>query len=227
MFILICIRKCFNLKVRLQSIIMDYYCNFRVATNSMYPWQSESNIHLPGGAISVAHQFLRCVLHQLAPNGIFTQMFQTNAPEKVRVKFFKSVIQSLIDFNELNPVAPLHLLLEVRQKMLYRLKNYPNISFQTLNSKKILPIDILPTVLDNMACYMNCLPLEAALGPNTPMWSTVLQQLEIFFRKIILLLNILDYISPLLNIMASVFKTPLISQFKVCQKVFIKYYCKN
>lgn len=45
----------------------------------MYPWQSESNIHLPGGAISVAHQFLRCVLHQLAPNGIFTQMFQTNA----------------------------------------------------------------------------------------------------------------------------------------------------
>lgn len=44
----------------------------------MYPWQSESNIHLPGGAVSVAHQFLRCVLHQLAPNGIFTQMFQTN-----------------------------------------------------------------------------------------------------------------------------------------------------
>jgi hypothetical protein len=81
----------------------------------MYPWQSESNIHLPGGAISVAHQFLRCVLHQLAPNGIFTQMFQTNASvsENVRVQFFKSVIQALIDFNELNPVAPLQLLLEV------------------------------------------------------------------------------------------------------------------
>lgn len=51
---------------------------FRVATNTMYPWQSESNIHLPGSAVSVAHQFLRCVLHQLAPNGIFTQMFQTH-----------------------------------------------------------------------------------------------------------------------------------------------------
>lgn len=50
----------------------------RVALNAMYPWQSETNIHLPGGAISVAHQFLRCVLHQLAPNGIFTQMFQTH-----------------------------------------------------------------------------------------------------------------------------------------------------
>lgn len=44
----------------------------------MYPWQSETNMHLPGGAISVAHQFLRCVLHQLAPNGVFMQMFQTH-----------------------------------------------------------------------------------------------------------------------------------------------------
>jgi len=44
----------------------------------MYPWQSETNMHLPGGAVSVAHQFLRCVLHQLAPNGVFMQMFQTH-----------------------------------------------------------------------------------------------------------------------------------------------------
>lgn len=51
----------------------------KVATNALYPWQMENNIHLPGGAVSVAHQFLRCVLHQLAPNGIFTQMFQTRA----------------------------------------------------------------------------------------------------------------------------------------------------
>lgn len=51
----------------------------KVATNALYPWQAENNIHLPGGAVSVAHQFLRCVLHQLAPNGIFTQMFQTRA----------------------------------------------------------------------------------------------------------------------------------------------------
>lgn len=67
-----------------------------------------------------------------------------------------------------------------------------------------------------MACYLNCLPLEAALGPNAPMWSTVLQQLEILYRKIILLLSMLEDIMPLLRIMLSVFKTPLISQFKVC-----------
>lgn len=51
---------------------------YRLALSATYPWQSESNIYLPGGAVSVAHQFLRCVLHQLAPNGVFVQMFQTN-----------------------------------------------------------------------------------------------------------------------------------------------------
>ncbi|XP_044257463.1 protein unc-79 homolog isoform X1 [Tribolium madens] len=176
----------------------------KVATNVMYPWQTESNIHLPGGAISVAHQFLRCVLHQLAPNGIFTQMFQTNASETVRVQFFKSVIQALIDFNELNPVAPLQLLLE------------------TLNSKKTLPVEILPTILQNMACYLNCLPVEAALGPSTPLWSTVLQQLETLYRRMLFLLNTFDDIMPLLKIMISVFKIPLISQFKGILEPFSK-----
>ncbi|XP_057672302.1 protein unc-79 homolog isoform X3 [Diorhabda carinulata] len=176
----------------------------KVATNVMYPWQTESNIHLPGGAISVAHQFLRCVLHQLAPNGIFTQMFQTNAPENIRMQFFKSVIQALIDFNELNPVAPLQLLLE------------------TLNSKKTLPVDILPTILQNMACYFNCLPLEVALGASTPMWGTVLQQVEILYRKLIFLLNTMEDVTPLLKIMSSLFKIPLISQFKGLLEPFSK-----
>lgn len=57
----------------------------KVGTHAMYPWQSENNIHLPGGAVSVAHQFLRCVLHQLAPNGIFTQMFQTHASSTYKI----------------------------------------------------------------------------------------------------------------------------------------------
>uniref|UniRef100_A0ABD2W1Y8 ATP-dependent DNA helicase n=1 Tax=Trichogramma kaykai TaxID=54128 RepID=A0ABD2W1Y8_9HYME len=43
----------------------------------VFPWQFENSIYLPGSAVSVAHQFLRCVLHQMAPNGIFLQIFQT------------------------------------------------------------------------------------------------------------------------------------------------------
>lgn len=56
----------------------------RISLNTMYPWQYDTNIYLPGGAISVAHQFLRCVLHQLAPNGIFMQMFQTHVDGKFK-----------------------------------------------------------------------------------------------------------------------------------------------
>ncbi|XP_046405195.1 protein unc-79 homolog isoform X2 [Ischnura elegans] len=113
----------------------------KVALNATYPWQSETNIYLPGGAISVAHQFLRCVLHQLAPNGVFVQMFQTQVDDTTRMRFFRSVAQALLDFNELNPIAPLQLLLE------------------NLNSRKSLPLDTLPCILHNVACYLDCLPL--------------------------------------------------------------------
>ncbi|XP_060537394.1 protein unc-79 homolog isoform X2 [Cylas formicarius] len=176
----------------------------KVATNTSYPWQKESNIHLPGGAVSVAHQFLRCVLHQLAPNGIFIQMFQTKVPEHIRLQFFKSVIQALVDFNELNSIAPLQILLE------------------TLNSKKTLPIEIMPIILHNMALYLNCLPLETSLGSTTPMWGTVLQQLEILYRKLVFLLNVLEDVTPLLTIMTCIFKLPLITQFKAILEPFSK-----
>ena len=35
------------------------------------------------------------------------------------MQFFKSVAQALTDFNELNPIAPLQLLLEVRSLFLF------------------------------------------------------------------------------------------------------------
>ena len=33
---------------------------------------------VPGNAVSVARQFVRCTLHHLAPNGILTQLFMTD-----------------------------------------------------------------------------------------------------------------------------------------------------
>jgi len=33
---------------------------------------------IPGNVAGVAKQFLRCVFHQLAPNGILPQLFQSN-----------------------------------------------------------------------------------------------------------------------------------------------------
>lgn len=168
----------------------------KLALSATYPWQCESNMYLPGGAISVAHQFLRCVLHQLAPNGVFVQMFQTHVQDSSRMQFFRSVAQALLDFNELNPIAPLQLL------------------FEALNSKKSLPIDSLPMILHNVACYLDCLPLEAGLGPGSGTWSALLAQLEMLFRRLVLLLPSLHDVTPLLRIMVSVLRVPGIASCK-------------
>jgi len=36
-----------------------------------------SGVVVPGNCLSVARQFLRCVLHQLAPNNVFPQIFMS------------------------------------------------------------------------------------------------------------------------------------------------------
>lgn len=58
-------------------------------------------MHLPGGAISVAHQFLRCVLHQLAPNGVFLQMFQTHLNGTMVLTDYDSFMKCTIHLEDL------------------------------------------------------------------------------------------------------------------------------
>lgn len=86
----------------------------RIALRPLFAWQAESTTAHPGGGVcTVAHQFLRCVLHQLSPYGVFVQLFQTKFPDRVKLDVFKSISVALTDFTELNPVAPLQMLLEV------------------------------------------------------------------------------------------------------------------
>jgi hypothetical protein len=127
-------------------------------------------------------------------NSIIVYIF---VADSTRVQFFRSVAQALLDFNELNPIAPLQLLLE------------------GLNSKKSLPGEMLSLVLPNMACYLDCLPLETGLGPASTTWSALLTQLEVLFRRLVLLLSTVDDVEPLLRIMVSVLKVPGISAYKV------------
>lgn len=89
-------------------------------------------------------------------------------------------------------------------------------------SKKTLPVNTLPIILENIACYLNCLPLEAALGLSSPLWGNVLQQLENFYRRIIFVLNTLDNITPLIKIMITIFKMPMISQYRGILEPFSK-----
>lgn len=161
----------------------------------------------------MAHQFIRCVLHQLAPNGIFVQMFLTHIrgewksrknerkaliesffffSERQRKKYFKSIARALIDFNEMNPTSPIQLLVE------------------SLNSKKTLPMETLPVMLRNMGEYLSCIPLDAGISNLT--WSPVVQGIEALFRRLVLILNNLDDPDYLLHIMVGVLKIPSVTK---------------
>ena len=94
---------------------------------------------IPGNVAGVAKQFLRCVFHQLAPNGILPQLFQSNIKGLLLLdegksklisspraydhllsfyftdgSFLRTLASSLIDFNELSSIAALNMLLEVQ-----------------------------------------------------------------------------------------------------------------
>lgn len=181
---------------------------FRFASHVKFPWQYENLTHLPGGSQSVAHQFIRCVLHQLAPNGIFVQMFLTKIngellaliidfsfhllvlSERQRKKYFKSIARALMDFAELNPTSPIHLLIE------------------SLSSKKTLPLETLSVTLRNMSEYINCVPLDA--GISTAVWAPVVQGIEALFRRLVLVLPSLEQPDYLLSIMVTLLKIPCV-----------------
>ncbi|XP_059468536.1 protein unc-79 homolog isoform X3 [Neocloeon triangulifer] len=177
----------------------------KVSQNAPFYWQNDSKTHLPGSTVSVANQFLRCVLHQLAPNGIFTQIFQTQVPEQMKLQFFRSVAQALLDFTDLNPVQPLQLLLE------------------SLNSKKTLPVEMVPNTGHNIALYLECLqPLDTGIGSSSQTWSQLLTAMESFFRRIALTLPLIDNVEPLLRLMIQTLKLPGTSGCKGILEPFSK-----
>lgn len=73
----------------------------------------------------------------------------------------------------------------------------------------------LPVILFNIACYLDCLPLEAGLGPGATTWSGLLAQFDGLFRRLVLMLSSIEDTTPLLRIMISLLKVPGIQQSKV------------
>ncbi|XP_057379206.1 protein unc-79 homolog [Daphnia carinata] len=161
-------------------------CNAKWAGSTTYTWQMGSNLYVPGEVGAIARQFLRCLLHQLTPNKVFIQLFQTQVPEQMKQSFFKTMASALTDFAELTPAAPLQLLLE------------------SLNEQKQLSPAQIAMILPNVACYFECLPpLELSAG----IWTPLFTQLEIFCTRLILVLPLLNgnpaHSNSLLRIMAS------------------------
>uniref|UniRef100_M4AGL8 Unc-79 homolog, NALCN channel complex subunit n=1 Tax=Xiphophorus maculatus TaxID=8083 RepID=M4AGL8_XIPMA len=131
----------------------------RLASSGNFSGQAESML-IPGNVAGVAKQFLRCMFHQLAPNGILPQLFQSNIKDG---SFLRTLALSLIDFNELSSVAALNMLLE------------------GLNNKKSLPAGgTMLHCLENIATFMEALPMDS---PSN-LWTTICNQFQTFLTKL-------------------------------------------
>ncbi|XP_043652486.1 protein unc-79 homolog isoform X4 [Drosophila teissieri] len=157
----------------------------RICLSSTHAWQGENGPPLASSAQAVACQFFRCVLHQLAPNGIFLQVFQTQMKMKIRHHHFRSIAKALQDFQDLNSTSPIYMVCE------------------SLTSKKALPIDQLPVIFRNMAEYLNlqCVPTEAGVG--LAVWSQAMQAMESLLRQVIVIMPSLTNAEYMLDIVAA------------------------
>ncbi|XP_011203718.2 protein unc-79 homolog isoform X2 [Bactrocera dorsalis] len=162
----------------------------RICLTSTHSWQGENGPALVCSAQAVSLQFIRCVLHQLAPNGIFVQVFQTQVKMKVRHNSFRSIARALQDFQELNATHPIYMVCE------------------SLQSKKSLPVEQLPVIFRNMAEYLHCVPTELTTGPGV--WQQAMQAMESLLRQVIVLLPNLANPEHLLDIMVATLKLNIV-----------------
>ncbi|XP_036061482.1 protein unc-79 homolog isoform X14 [Onychomys torridus] len=155
----------------------------RLASSTTFSNQAESMM-VPGNAAGVAKQFLRCIFHQLAPNGIFPQLFQSAIKDGT---FLRTLATSLMDFNELSSIAALGQLLE------------------GLNNKKNLPAGgAMIRCLENIATFMEALPMDS---PSS-LWTTISNQFQTFFAKLPCVLPLKCSLDSSLRIMICLLKIP-------------------
>ncbi|XP_043842699.1 protein unc-79 homolog isoform X10 [Dromiciops gliroides] len=169
----------------------------RLASSTNFSNQAESMM-IPGNAAGVAKQFLRCIFHQLAPNGIFPQLFQSSIKDG---SFLRTLATSLMDFNELSSIAALSQLLE------------------GLNNKKNLPAGgAMLRCLENIATFMEALPMDS---PSN-LWTTISNQFQTFFTKLPCVLPLKCSLDSSLRIMICLLKIPTTSATRSLLEPFSK-----
>ncbi|XP_028922162.1 protein unc-79 homolog isoform X2 [Ornithorhynchus anatinus] len=169
----------------------------RLASCTSFSNQAESMM-IPGNAAGVAKQFLRCIFHQLAPNGIFPQLFQSNIKDG---SFLRTLATSLMDFSELSSIAALSQLLE------------------GLNNKKNLPAGgAMLRCLENIATFMEALPMDS---PSN-LWTTISNQFQTFFTKLPCVLPLKCSLDSSLRIMICLLKIPTTSATRSLLEPFSK-----
>uniref|UniRef100_A0A8D2M689 Unc-79 homolog, NALCN channel complex subunit n=1 Tax=Zonotrichia albicollis TaxID=44394 RepID=A0A8D2M689_ZONAL len=169
----------------------------RLASSTSFSNQAESMM-IPGNAAGVAKQFLRCVFHQLAPNGIFPQLFQSIIKDG---SFLRTLATSLMDFSELSSIAALSQLLE------------------GLNNKKNLPAGgAMLRCLENIATFMEALPMDS---PSN-LWTTISNQFQTFLTKLPCVLPLKCSLDSSLRIMICLLKIPTTSATRSLLEPFSK-----
>ncbi|XP_014434364.2 protein unc-79 homolog isoform X8 [Pelodiscus sinensis] len=169
----------------------------RLASSTCFSNQAESMM-IPGNAAGVAKQFLRCIFHQLAPNGIFPQLFQSNIKDG---SFLRTLATSLMDFSELSSIAALSQLLE------------------GLNNKKNLPAGgAMLRCLENIATFMEALPMDS---PSN-LWTTISNQFQTFFTKLPFVLPLKCSLDSSLRIMICLLKISTTSATRSLLEPFSK-----
>ncbi|CAH8478323.1 unnamed protein product [Schistosoma turkestanicum] len=177
----------------------------RLANAYFYSWQPElPHVISPGNVASIAHQFLRCTMYNLAPNGLFTQLFQTRITDD---NFFRIIISVLVDFEDhMSIFQPISLLLE------------------SLNKQKSINHDTLPILLENLANYLEHLPnltddskLNHFIASG---WTDMIGPLDLFLRKLTTVTPIPINLATTVRIMTYVLRSPVASNFKTLPDTF-------
>nr|CDS16594.1 protein unc 79 [Echinococcus granulosus] len=171
----------------------------RIATTTLYTWQRAlPNVIVSGNVASIARQFLRCTIYNLAPNGLFTQLFQTPIPDPI---LFRAVISVLVNFED-------HMSLF-----------YPLISaLDSFNKRKSLPIETLNTILENVATYLENLPrlTDEQKWNNfiSSGWAELMPLFETFFRKLSQIRPLPTNLASTLRSMICILRAPTNSTIK-------------
>ncbi|XP_046839871.1 protein unc-79 homolog isoform X2 [Xenia sp. Carnegie-2017] len=132
-------------------------CVGRKVVKTVYHWQLKSNIITPLSSVEIAKQFLRCVLVQFAPNGLFPELFRTPIEDPT---IFPAIASALSDFPQFNQMGPIS----------YVLRSI---------SSKTIP-DRLQLLLPNMAAY-----LENVNKHPVDMWKGQLGKFIRFLQKLL------------------------------------------
>uniref|UniRef100_A0A5K3EWM3 Protein kinase domain-containing protein n=1 Tax=Mesocestoides corti TaxID=53468 RepID=A0A5K3EWM3_MESCO len=171
----------------------------RIATSTIYTWQRVlPNVIVSGNTASIARQFLRCTVYNLAPNGLFIQLFQTPIPDPI---LFRAIISVLVNFEEhMSPFFPL----------ISALDNF--------NKRKTLPSETLNVVLENMATYLEYLPrlTDEQKWNNfiSTGWAELMPIVETFFRKLAQLRPLPASLASTLRSMICILRAPTSSTTK-------------